>query len=96
MATTTTTATQSIRIVGDAARDISLHVRATLARYLSAQFWTEVQAMSECRHGCKLYVRRRGAVLQYRLIHSASYGCSLGWDDATRMVLVSVAPKATV
>ncbi|GHH57920.1 hypothetical protein [Lentzea cavernae] len=80
-----------IRIVADAAREIAQHV-TTYVRPTSG--WSEVQVMRECRHGCKLHVRRRGAILQYALHHGAAYGCQLGRDEATRVVPVSVAPKA--
>lgn len=89
---TNTLAARRIRIIAADARDIARHV-ATYIR--PTNNWSEVQVMRECQHGCKLHVRRRGAVLQYALHHSATYGCQLGRDEATRIVPVSVAPKAT-
>lgn len=88
---TSTTAARQIRIVGAEAREIAQHV-ATYVRPTNS--WSEVQVMRECRYGCKLHVRQRGAVRQYALHHSTVYGCQLGRDEATRMVPVSVAPKA--
>ncbi|ACU39385.1 hypothetical protein [Actinosynnema mirum] len=89
---TNTLTTAPIRIIGSAAADIARHV-TTYVR--PNRGWAEVQVMrDECRYGCKLYVRRRGCVLQYALIHSCTYGCPLGCDPATRVVPVSVAPAA--
>lgn len=85
------TTTRRIRIVATDARDIARHV-ATYVRPTAT--WSEVQVMRECKYGCKLHVRRRGAVLQYALHHSSIYGCQLGRDEATRVVPVSIAPKA--
>lgn len=82
----------TINIIGHAAREIDQHVRAYVQRH-AGHWWTEVQGMRECNHGCKLYVRQRGAVRQYALIHSVSYGCVLGRDESTRTVPVSVRPK---
>lgn len=83
---------RTIRIVGTEAADIARHV----ATYVQpGRSWSEVQGMRECDHGCKLYVRKQGAVLQYRLIHSVAYGCALGCDAATAEVPVSVAPKGS-
>lgn len=78
-----------IVITGHDARDIADRVR-TSGRL--RPWWTEVQCMDECEHGCKLYVRTRGAVTQYQLCHSTIYGCALGRDKATRDVPVSVRP----
>jgi hypothetical protein len=80
-----------IRITGAEARDIAQHVRAYVR---PGRDWSEVQVMRKCGYGCKLYVRRQGAVTRYALIHSCAYGCPLGHDPATREVPVSVAPKA--
>ncbi|WP_285647771.1 hypothetical protein [Lentzea sp. NBRC 102530] len=82
-----------IRIVSEVAREIAQHVRLYVR---PTGNWSEVQVMRECKHGCKLHVRRRGVVLQYALHHSAAYGCPLGHDESTRVVPVSVAPKASV
>lgn len=84
----------TINITGHAAREIDQHVRAYVHRH-AGNWWTEVQSMNECRHGCKLYVRKRGAVRQYILIHSTSYGCVLGSNADTRTVKVSIRPKAS-
>lgn len=83
-------AIKRIRITGRAAADIARHV----ARDPHYRFWTEVQGMNECNHGCKLYARRRGCVTQYELFHSKSYGCDLGRNPETTRIPVSVAPKA--
>jgi hypothetical protein len=90
--TTDTAASARIRITGAEAREIAQHVRAYVK---PGREWSEVQVMRECDYGCKLYVRKQGAVIQYRLIHSCSYGCRLGHDDATREVPVSVLPRAS-
>lgn len=86
---TTTTATKRIRIIGREAADIARHV-ASDPRY---KHWTEVQVMRECKHGCKLYARRRGCVTQYELFHSKAYGCDLGRHPDTSHIPVTVAPK---
>lgn len=81
---------QILRITGPAAADITRRVAAYIRPRRS---WTEVQVMSECAHGCKLYARKNGCVTQFRLFHSATYGCRLGRDKSTREVPVSVALK---
>lgn len=85
-----TTAARRILITGREAADIARRVN----RNPHFKHWSEVQDMSECRHGCKLYARRRGCVTQYELFHNKSYGCDLGRNPETRRVPVSVAPKA--
>lgn len=85
--TTDTAAPARIRITGAEAREIAQHVRAYVRPGTS---WSEVQVMRECAHGCKLYVRLVHGVPEYRLIHSATYGCALGRDAATREVPVTV------
>lgn len=82
----------TITIVGKDAADIALHVRLYVKPTTN---WHEVQTMGKCGHGCKLYVRKQGAVLSYRLMHSATYGCRLAHNPQTAVVKVSVAPKAT-
>lgn len=89
---TATAKSPRIVIAGREAREISQHVHAYVLRH--GVGWHEVQGMRECAYGCKLYVRQRGAVLEYQLFHSTSYGCQLGKDDATRTARVSVRPKA--
>lgn len=91
---TATTATRRILITGRAAAEIAQHV-ALYVKPTSAN-WHEVQAMSECSYGCKLYVSKRGCVNEYVLFHSSTYGCRLGCDPATSSVKVSVAPKARI
>lgn len=83
------TTAKRIRIIGREAADIARHVNSD-CRYT---FWTEVQVMRECKHGCKLYARRRGCVTQYELFHSKAYGCDLGRNPETSHIPVSVAPK---
>jgi hypothetical protein len=88
-----TNTTARIRITGAPAADIARHVRT----YVRPGFnWQEVQAMDECRHGCKLHVRKRGAVTQYALLHNGAYGCQQGRSEATHVVPVSIAPRAAV
>lgn len=79
-----------IRIVGREAAEIVRRVN----RDPHYKWWTEVQGMRECKHGCKLYARRRGCVTQFMLFHSTAYGCALGSDAKTKQVPVSVLPKA--
>lgn len=79
----------TITIVGKDAADIARRVASPIYRN-----WTEVKVMDECRHGCKLYARRRGCVTQYELVHFKSYGCDLSRSPETARVKVSVAPKA--
>ena len=76
-----------IRIVGTEAREITAHVNAHVK---PGRNWSEVQAMDECSHSCKLHVRSLGGVREYQLWHSAVYGCPLGRDESTRAVPVSV------
>jgi hypothetical protein len=90
--TTDTAAPTRIRIVGSEAREIAQHVRIYVK---PVREWSEVQVMRECGYGCKLYVRKQGAVLRYALIHSCTYGCPLGCDPDTREVPVSVLPRAS-
>ena len=82
-------------ITGDEARELDRHVRTYCVdrdgRVESV--WREVQGLNECRHGCKLYVRRRGAILCYRLMHNANYGCSLATGQGTATVPVAVLPN---
>ena len=80
-----------IRITGAEAREIVQHVRAYIR---PGRYWSEVQGMNECKHGCKLYVRKLGCVTQYRLVHAFTYGCALGMSNLTRYVPVSVVPSA--
>lgn len=80
----------TITLTGRTAREIDQHVTVYVR---PRSWWSEVQGMSECAHGCKLHVRQRGAVRQYALLHSASYGCALGRDESTREVRVSVRPR---
>jgi hypothetical protein len=80
-----------IVISGHAAWDIDRHVTVYVKPYRS---WQEVQGMDECKHGCKLHVRQRGAIRQYALIHYSGYGCALGRDEATRTVPVSIRPAS--
>lgn len=68
-------------------KSITSHVRVYVQ---PGPNWTEVQGMWECKHGCKLYVRRRGCVNQYMLFHSTSYGCELGKSSATGYIPVKV------
>lgn len=91
MSLTLTKTPTPIVITGAPARDIASHVR-TYVR--PDRHWAEVQGMRECHHGCNLYVRRHGAVLTYRLVHSTSYGCALGSDPSTRVVPVHVRPAS--
>lgn len=86
----TTTTAPRLTITGSDAREIDRHVRIYVRPERRCGSFTEVQGMNECRHGCKLHVRQRGAVRQYALLHSATYGCALGRDEATRIVPVSV------
>jgi hypothetical protein len=81
----------TISIIGKDAADIAQHVRLYVKPTTN---WHEVQVMKACDHGCKLYVRKQGAVLRYQLMHSATYGCRLAHDPETAAVKVSVAPKA--
>lgn len=81
----------TISIVAREAADIAQHVRTYVKPGLG---WSEVQVMRACNHGCKLYVRKQGAVLSYQLMHSATYGCRLALNPDTAVVKVSVAPKA--
>lgn len=81
----------TISIVAREAADIDQHVRLYVKPGLG---WSEVQVMKACAHGCKLYVRKQGAVLRYQLMHSATYGCRLASNPETAVVKVSVAPKA--
>lgn len=76
-----------LAITGLSARELRSHV---LTYVKPGKTWQEVQTMNECRHGCKLYARQSGAVLQWQIWHSASYGCALGRHDDTRTVPVSV------
>ncbi|ATE53618.1 hypothetical protein [Actinosynnema pretiosum] len=78
-----------VRIVGREAAEITRHVVLFVRPTRS---WAEVQVMRECRYGCKLHVRREGEGLVYALLHSATYGCRLGQDEATRVVPVTLAP----
>jgi len=89
--TATLTTPKRIRIVGQEAAAIATAV----ARFPSSTQWQEVQLFGDCGYGCKLYARKIGAVTQYELMHSCSYGCPLGHDWATSSVPVSVCPKAT-
>jgi hypothetical protein len=82
----------TISIIGKDAADIAQHVRLYVKPTTN---WHEVQVMKACDHGCKLYVRRQGAVLRYQLMHNSTYGCRLARNPATAVVKVSVAPKAT-
>ena len=84
--------TAKLRITGREAADIASHARHVVRTH----FWTEIQGMRECNHGCKLHARKRGAVMQYALIHYSGYGCQLGRDEATAYVSVSIAPKTEV
>ncbi|ANZ35313.1 hypothetical protein BBK82_03660 [Lentzea guizhouensis] len=77
-----------IRIIGREAADIAHHVTVYVR---PTSTWSEVQGMRECAHGCKLYVRRKGCVTQYALIHSEVYGCVLGRNLETKTVPVTVA-----
>ena len=90
--------TNPVRITGATAADIA---RTAAFALRNTTLWTEVAAVDSlddqdhnCGHGCKIYARRQGAVTQYALIHSATYGCQLGRSAQTREVRVSVAPKA--
>lgn len=80
-----------LRITGHDAAEIARHT-AVYVRPTST--WSEVEVMRQCNHGCKLYARKRGAITQYRLIHSSTYGCPLARHEATRELRVSIAPKA--
>lgn len=91
-----TTTIARIRITGDEATELARATRHALnGRFASVSGWTEIQAMRECRHGCKLHARKRGAVTQYALLHNSGYGCQLGRSPETREVPVSVLPGAT-
>jgi len=81
----------TISIVAREAADIDQHVRLHVRPGLG---WSEVQVMRQCDHGCKLYVRKQGAVLRYQLMHNTTYGCRLARNPETAVVKVSVAPKA--
>lgn len=90
-----TTTIAPIRITGDEAAELARHTRFALADpHAAPGTWTEIQTRRECDHGCKLHARRRGAVTQFRLFHSSTYGCALGRHPETRDQPVSVAPKA--
>lgn len=80
----------TIRITDKAAVDIAQHVSLYVKPGIN---WSEVQVMRACDHGCKLYVRKQGAVLRYQLMHSAAYGCRLAHNPETAVVKVSVCPK---
>lgn len=80
----------TISIVAREAADIDQHVRLHVRPGLG---WSEVQVMRQCSPGCKLYVRKQGAVLCYQLMHNSTYGCRLARDPETAVVKVSVAPK---
>lgn len=80
----------TISIVAREAADIASRVRAYVKPTGSG--WFEVQAMGECAHGCNLYVRQRGELLCYQLMHNAVYGCGLAADPKTATVRVSVQP----
>lgn len=84
-----TTATRRILITGTEAAELVR--RANRPEY---KFWTEIKVMDECRHGCKLYARRRGCITQYELVHYKGYGCDLARNPNTARIPVSVAPKA--
>lgn len=75
-------------ITGHAARELRTHV---LIYGRTGPGWQEAQGMSECRHGCKLYVRRQGCILRFALIHSRSYGCTI--DPTPVPVTVRVSPR---
>lgn len=37
--------------------------------------WTEAYAPADgCRYGCKVYVRKSGAVVRWAVLHSSTYG----------------------
>lgn len=77
----------ALAITGSKARELHSHVTTYVK---PNRWWTEVQGMDECRHGCKLFVRRQGAVLRYALIHSRSYGCELGATPVPVSVRIKV------
>jgi hypothetical protein len=85
---------QRVRISGPLAAEIKAATRdaATIVGPLRA--WTEIATTRDCGHdcgyGCKLFARTQGAVTTHRIIHSATYGCPLGRDAATRVVPVHI------
>lgn len=81
-------------IAGSEAREVLRHVAAYVR---PGAGWSEVQAMAECDHGCKLHVRRdeRGELV-FALLHYAGYGCPLGREESTRLVPVEVVELAAV
>lgn len=85
----TNTTARRIVITGAEAAELARRVNKPCFKQ-----WTEIKVMNECRHGCKLYARRRGCVTQYELVHFKSYGCDLARNPETARVPVSVAPKA--
>jgi hypothetical protein len=93
--------TTRIRIVGDEAAELARWAAYVFSlRTSAAGRWESIQTVSHrahysCGYGCTLMARKRGCVTQYQLLHSSTYGCALGRNDATREVPVSVAPKAT-
>lgn len=75
-------------ISGAEARDL---VAFTVTYVSLSSSWSEVRIMSECAHGCKLYVRENAeGELVFQLTHSTLYGCALGVDHDTRSVPVKV------
>lgn len=72
-------------ITGDLARQI----RSTVASTRLTADWTEV-ALSDCDHGCKVWARRSGAVVLFAILHSDTYGCARGRNQATAVESVRV------
>lgn len=59
-------------------------VRQEAKRATRGRGWTEMyqplkslqSPESGCKFGCKVYARRRGAVIEYGMVHSLTYGHS--------------------
>jgi hypothetical protein len=53
-------------------------IRAHARRYATDKWWHEVAAplstQGGCKYGCKVYARRRGAVMEFAVRHSSIYG----------------------
>lgn len=77
--------TNRVTITGDVAREL----RTIAVTVKSGAGWAEVH-LSDCTYGCKIHARRQGAVTRFAIMHSATYGCPLGRDEATATQPVSV------
>lgn len=59
-------------------QSVPVEIRSHARRYANDKFWHEVAAplasQGGCKFGCKVYARRRGAVLEFAVLHSSTYG----------------------